>query len=749
MSNLGELKKLHDKGMALIYLHEKQKRPLESGWTSQNKKKWEELENSHEKRYNVGVRLGTPSLLISGLYLGAIDCDIKSSSRKAKTELNTALQKLGIDLKSAPIVMSGRGNGSKHVYVQTVKPMTPMKYAQSTILTRVLMPSVQPSKRDQEKLTEAEIKEGYRIRPAWEIAFMGTGQQTVLPPSIHPDTGAKYAWANGMQVKYLPTFDPSKFVSQVEKKEIDKRDLDFKPVKVDLWESKLSTRLIQMIEDGAGCEDRSASLFTITLTMCRLGFTDNEILTVLSDPEHWISEAAYEHTKSRNRGVAVKWLHKYTLEKARFETDIMRRFENKTVQKPLSDFESEKIKEEIQEKANQEIPDTDKGGKPKPTVRNVFHILEHFFESGSIGYDQFSNRAFFLKDTPYGGERGRELNDMDDLKLKHHIARHFRFEPSKECCYEAHALVAAQHAYHPVRTYLDSLEWDGESRLDMWLKLAFKAIGPKEYLSAISRKTLVAAVARIYEPGIKFDHVLILEGFQGKGKSTALRILAGDKWFTDGLGDIHQKDVVDQMTGKWIIELGELASIKKSDVEGVKAFLSRQTDRVRMPYGRRSADFPRQSIFIGSTNNDEYFIDETGNRRYWPVKILEADFKWLKTNRDQLWAEAVTMYNLGEELYLEKDLEKVAAQEQSKRYVTDEWESVVREYVEADARGDGKFSTTEIWCHVQNTPVGTAHPPDWDAKRVGKIMRRLDYVRTKVRIGGVQMKGWRKQWLEK
>ena len=213
---LSELKTLHSKGMALIYLEPKKKKPLvtSKGWAQKPFPLWEELENSFEKNYNVGVRLGEPSKLISGKYLGAIDCDVKSKSRKAMVEMNEKLRELGIDLDTAPIVMSGRGNGSKHVYVETVKPMRAMKFASSTYKVKVLMPGEgdKPfSKHEMKTLTPEERAQGYRIRPAWEIAFMGTGQQTVLPPSIHPDTGMKYDWASPLKVKHLPTFMPEKY----------------------------------------------------------------------------------------------------------------------------------------------------------------------------------------------------------------------------------------------------------------------------------------------------------------------------------------------------------------------------------------------------------------------------------------------------------------------------------------------------------------------------------------------------------
>lgn len=744
--SLQELRKLHEKGLALIYLKPKTKRPFENGWTTQKPKSWDELENSFEKTYNVGVRLGEPSKLISGKYLGAIDCDVKSSSRKATQEMNVELRKLGIDLSAAPIVMSGRGNGSKHVYIQTVKPIPKgMKIATSGRLVKVKMPGETRahSKAEMKGLSKEEREQGLRIRPAWEISLMGTGQQTVLPPSIHPDTDCKYAWASPLTVKYLPLFKPEKFIAARQEKD----DMaypstpDFKAVEVDLWASKLHPNVIALIVDGKGCEDRSASLMAVAMSMCRAGFTDNEILSVLSDPNNYLSGAAYDRRHGRKS--AVDWLYKHTLLKARYETSPMRYFDNPPTpveKKPLTEEKMEEEAEKLDSDLNANLPDITKGGKPAVSLRNTVHILEHFMGAGLVGYDEFANRAIFLKDTIYGGIKGKELTDDDDLRLMHHIACHYRYEPSQDLCFKAHALIAKRYKFHPVREHLRSIEWDGKPRLDTWLLKAFSAQGPLEYIKAVSRKVLVAAVKRVFEPGCKFDYVMVLEGIQGKGKSMALGTLSGRDWFTDSLGDIHQKDVVDQMTGKWVIELAELSSIKRADIDTLKAFLSRQVDRVRPPYGRRSVDFPRQSIFIGSTNNSEYLPDETGNRRIWPVAIDEINQKWLKANRDQLWAEAVVRYELGEDVYLVPELEQIAAKEQEKRFDVDEWEVEIKKIITKTA---GPYTTTQVWraVHIDN---GNGHPSDYDCKRISKIMRRLGFKKTSRRLekGGEVCRCW-------
>lgn len=703
---MNEIKKLYEAGFSLIPLAPKSKRPVDNSWTTKPNKKWSEIESAIRTKHNIGVRLGKYSHIKNKGYLACVDVDIKNPLYK-----NEALEKLAeiTSGKSFPTVMSGSGNGSRHLYCVTKEPF--------------------------QMVTVAKVKD------KWEICIYSTGRQMVAASSIHPDTGKLYKWKTPFNVNDLPIIDADQF--QQAAKSHQEIKLDFKAQDVNLYDSTLSLPLIKMIEEGKGVDDRSAALFSAALAMCRTRtFTDNQILSVLSNPDHFIASAAYEHTQSNSRDRAVKWLNKYTLSKARYETSIMRRFENlPPLPKALEKSEVVELKEEIEEENNRKLPDIGAHGKPKNTLRNITHILEHFLGGGLVGLSQFSNRVVFLKDTAYGGVKGRELTDQDDLNLKHYIASHYRFEPGKELCYEAHAWVSHKYAFHPVRNYLDRLAWDEVPRLDEWLKSAFGAVGPNGYVEAIGRKTLTAAVARVYEPGIKFDHVLVLEGFQDKGKSTALKMLAGKTWFTDNLGDIHQKDVVDQMCGKWIIEIAELATFKGKDVDFLKSFITREDDRVRMPYGRRSADFPRQCIFIGSTNNDEYLVDETGNRRYWPIKINQANFKWLKNNRDQLWAEAKVRYDLGEDLFLNDELKKLAAKEQEKRFVVDEWEGEIRAYI--DSMSDAtKLTTIDLWKSILSAE---GIPSDYDTKRIGKVLRRLGYIRKSIRFGGVVKQGWVKR----
>lgn len=703
---LSDLKSLHNKGLSLIYLHPRDKRPIENKWTTGPRKTWEELKRDFHSSYNVGVRLGESSRVDKG-YLACIDVDVKNPAYRRQ-----ALAKLDEITKGEKYVevRSGSGNGSRHLYCVSKRPF---------------------------QMVEIEKHKG-----KWEICAYSTGRQMVLPPSMHP-SGRPYEWRVGLDETALPLFENEKLLSHASHRE-ESSKISFRAVHVDLAKTKIDSATLDKIRDGRGVEDRSAELLSIAMKMCRAGMTDNQILSVLSDENHWISGAAFEHTQSRDRARAVKWLYKYTLLKARHETHPLRLFEGKPDYTKI-ERTPEKIMEDrkaIAAEKDEVLPDLDGHGKPKSTLRNMVHILEHFLGGALVGYNEFSCRPYFLKDTPYGGKKGREITDLNDLALKHFIACHYRFEPSKDLCFETHTFLAQKHRYHPVKDYLESLEWDGVPRLDRWLFDAFRAEGPDDYVEAVGRKILCAAVARIYNPGCKFDYMTVLEGNQGEGKSISLGRLVGPEWFTDSLGDIHNKDVVDQMIGKWLIEVSELDSIRGREAEAVKAFVSRQVDRVRLSYARRAEDYPRQCIFIGSTNDEEYLSDETGNRRYWPIKVGKANRKWLRERRDQIWSEAKFRYELGEKLYLTKELEEVARREQEKRFEVDDWELEIKRIVSKDH--NAFHSTTELWRAV-NLSAGNGHPPMYESKRIGKIMKRLGYKRTVKKIDGVRGKVWIRQ----
>jgi len=302
--------------------------------------------------------------------------------------------------------------------------------------------------------------------------------------------------------------------------------------------------------------------------------------------------------------------------------------------------------------------------------------------SGRLAFDEHRG-AVMCRDMPWRpGDEWREWTNTDDLRLAEWLQlREVPLKPNT--CAEAVGTVADDHRNHPIRNYLDGLVWDGVPRLDRWLH-DYLGVGPcmTGYVREVGRRWPISGVARIYRLGCKADHALVLEGGQGAGKSSALAALIPmSDWFADEISDLGSKDSAQDLRGKWLLELAELSALRRGEIERVKAFMSRGIDHYRPSYGRRSQDFPRQCFFAGTTNADTYLADETGNRRWWPVKVGRIDLEALKRDRDQLWAEAVAAYKAGEIWWLPGEVERHAGVEQAQRRNVDAWEEKILEWV--------------------------------------------------------------------
>lgn len=353
------------------------------------------------------------------------------------------------------------------------------------------------------------------------------------------------------------------------------------------------------------------------------------------------------------------------------------------VKKKLVSERVEAAKEDFTEENWEEQLTCKKDGTLQATIENIRLIMTHDEKlKERVGYNEFTHRNELLGDLTWRNiDEGRVWNDDDDAALRHYLEHVYGISQTSKT-FDAFSIVTAQNRFNPITQYLDSLEWDGVKRLD---RILCDYLGAEDtsYTRAVTRKTLCAAVARAYNPGCKFDNMLLLVGAQGLGKSYFVKQLGKD-WFSDSLTTVLGKEAYEQLQGVWILEMGELAAAKKVEIEAIKHFISKQEDIFREAYGRRTAAYPRRCIFIGTTNDVECLRDRTGNRRFWPVNCYKAHkdlFEDLPI--DQIWAEAVVRYRAGEELYLKGELAEKAMQIQLEHTEESDKTGQILEYIEA------------------------------------------------------------------
>jgi putative DNA primase/helicase len=343
---------------------------------------------------------------------------------------------------------------------------------------------------------------------------------------------------------------------------------------------------------------------------------------------------------------------------------------------------------EPREKPSEPLPDistllirTD-AGNPKALLANAITMLR--FDpawSGILSFNEFSLYAVAKKSPPWEKKTGSNWTDHDD-SLTADWLQHAGILVSSKVASEAVQTVARENSFHPVKDYLNSLEWDRTPRLDQWLSVYLGA-ADTPLIRAFGARWLISAMARIFRPGCQVDHTLLLEGPQGTRKSTALRVLAGDEWFADHISDLGSKDSRIELHGKWILEMSEMDRVRRGELERVKAFLTARSDHFRVPYGRRADDVPRSCVFAASVNDETPLTDETGNRRFWPVRCGTINIEALTQDRDQLWAEARLLHDEGAHWWLDtQELIEAASREQDDRFAEGVWDDLILAWID-------------------------------------------------------------------
>lgn len=401
-------------------------------------------------------------------------------------------------------------------------------------------------------------------------------------------------------------------------------------------------------------------------------------------------------------------------------------------------------------------------GKLRSNPENLIKIIKHDEGLKNIKYDVFQDQFFVAGPLPWRTEANKFWRERDLSSLYAYIANKYHIDAKTKIIDVLTAVVTESRAVHPILEYLNGLTWDGEPRLDT-LFIDYLGADDNAYTRAVTRKIFTAGVARIFEPGIKFDQILVLAGPQGIGKSTIFKIM-GKKWFSDALTvtDMQKKDGAEKLLGYWLLEIPELTGLRKAESETVKSFLSRQNDIFRPAYGHTTEVHPRQCIIFGTTNEEDGFLrDRTGNRRYWIIRTPGGELpvaEW-QLPVDQLWAEAIAYYRAGEDLYIESDILAAAEEVQRQSLEHDELEGVIEQYLniklpdswpslDLPARidfldgtllgqaGEAKLHhmvtcPIEIWCECLRK--NKADINRFESNRIIRILLRLGWKRTGTR----------------
>ncbi len=376
-----------------------------------------------------------------------------------------------------------------------------------------------------------------------------------------------------------------------------------------------------------------------------------------------------------------------------------------------------------------------KTGDLKKCIANIITILQcdpawHH----AIAWDDFAERIVVVGDCP-AGPHGN-WTDGHDVRTTVWLQEIAGLEASLDMVASAILGVAERNRIHPLRDKLSGLTWDGMPRVATWLTTY---LGSEDIplVRAMGQAWLVGCVARVFDPGCQFDTALILEGPQGVGKSTALRIL-GLGFFTDELDDVSGKEAAQQLQGQWIIELAELNAMNRSEVSKVKAFLTRRVDHYRPPYGRRTIDRPRSCAFAGSVNHNDWGRDETGGRRWLPIECGAIDNAALARDVAQLWAEVVTLYRAGAKPWIdEAGLIGELAQRVADRHQPDAWEPTLLTWAALKER------VTVAEC-LERLGIDKAQWSQSDQSRIAKLLKHAGYEHARFREGDARFWGYRR-----
>lgn len=680
-----DIRRFVDAGFALHWLKEREKRPVETAWPTKPFYSLRALQSKYQSGYNVGVRLGEFSR-VGGLYLHVFDVDIRKP--ECASEAWRRLAEIFPDhpVEMLPCVRSGSCGESRHIYFLTDKPFQSKMLAHSGA-----------------KFTDPEGTEHL----TWEIELYGTGKQVVMPPSIHPDSGQPYVWLRefdfDMVALGMGPYIPAAVIEAAgaDNEHVKGGDASYSKEPTDLDDTEIRGRLNQLAEFRWVSYEYWYQIGTALHHQYRGGYEGLEIWEEYSKtkPKYkpgltrskWKSFGRNQRIRPISFATIIAWADEDNRSTYRYDAFDEEPEEGEPQSDPFDlllggNAEPQSDPFDALEQAAKSA-DADSQGlhwtslydlNEKGVIKTTLHNFEFIVKNDVRlkGLPQLNSFTGEIVQRRPPGRKGHErekqakpIRQLDgpiwevrdkrngDIwsSVRDYAVRSILEAPRTQGGYgvrvtaqdlkSAIALSACENSFHPVREYLSSLKWDGIARVET-LFIDYLGAEDNAYSRAVGRLMLIGAVTRVHEPGAKFDHAVILEGLQGKRKSSFIRAL-GKHWYSELEGNFHDaKEMVEKLQGAFVVEMPELSGFNRADVRSIKAFISRQTDRVRLAYEARATDFPRQSILIGTTNDSTYLKDETGGRRFWPVecRVEQIDVEGFRRVVDQIWAEAMVLY---------------------------------------------------------------------------------------------------------
>lgn len=759
-----ELTRLDALGFALHWILPNSKAPVESGWSQSPRHSLEYLKSSHRRGYGLGVVLGRKSQLSDGTYLANIDIDTKE--KEAFGEALEALEEIFPGLHSSGTPAIKTGNGIR-LLVRTYEPYGIKTIYRSERKTKVFMPTDKAKNYDPNLLTAKEFAEGWRIRPAFEISFLGEGAQAVLPPSIHPDTQKPYVWLQDVHLlEDIELLDSELIKSNVfNNPAITKsaESLNFQPVDYDL--SRLQEKTIDKIRSGnIDNQDESSALFGLLSICWDAGYSEDEILSIFTDRENAMGHVAYRHAKTSSPERAAKWLKRYNLDKiinkkkeafGAIDDDLVEQMlrnhqesqELLKEQKDLLRGKDGKFKRKKTKKSDiARVPgiEYNKQGKIQASFGNCKILLGPMLEN-CVAHNTMRSAIEYVAAPVWSPEIKLNSNastQMELIAMKETLSDQHIVDFKLQTVFEVVSAYAKRNSFHPVVQELNNLPpWDGVPRVNTWLQQHFGAVHhPDYYTGDVFRKWLLASISRTYNPGTKFDWMIILEGPSGGGKNTFIQGLCGqDSWYCSDVPNIEfkQQDAILAVNDARIVHFEELTEFNRTAINVLKKFITKTSDSVRKPYERTRETLLRPCVFIGCTNDREDYIndDTPEKRRFCPIIVGDLDFDQFKQDRDQIWAEALHMYNsatIKEPLYLEGQTLEYAKKLRNKKGRKGEKDTMMTLIADhfskfSDKFNYEKFKITDLFgrshMDLAPRPLENFQYTHWRAKELGNMFK--------------------------